>query len=119
VSRLNGRRVLVVEDEYFIAQDLRSALEEAGAQVVGPVGEPRAALDILVRESVDFAVLDINLMGKADFTVADQLSRTKIPFIFATGYETGMIPHRFRKIAVWRKPFDATTIATALSGLAE
>jgi hypothetical protein len=35
-NQLQGRRVLVVEDEYFIAQDISNALLQVGAEIVGP-----------------------------------------------------------------------------------
>ncbi|OXE37839.1 hypothetical protein CCS92_33810, partial [Methylobacterium radiotolerans] len=40
---LAGRRVLLVEDDYFIAVDLKSGFEEGGAQVLGPVASVDAA----------------------------------------------------------------------------
>ncbi|MBB5696139.1 response regulator [Muricoccus pecuniae] len=46
---LRGRRILVVEDEYFIAEEVREALERAGAEVVGPVPEVGEAM-ALARE---------------------------------------------------------------------
>ena len=36
-ASLEGRRVLVVEDEFFLADDLVRALKRHGAEVVGPV----------------------------------------------------------------------------------
>ena len=50
LAGLGGVRVLVVEDEYFIAQDLRSSLEAAGASVVGPVGDVAAGMALLKSE---------------------------------------------------------------------
>ena len=43
---LAGRRILVVEDEYFIAQDLQMLLQEIGAEPVGPVPTLQQALDL-------------------------------------------------------------------------
>ena len=44
---LRDRRILVVEDEYMLAEELRSDLSERGATVIGPVGTLAAALDLL------------------------------------------------------------------------
>ena len=111
---LNGRRVLVVEDEYFIAQDLRMALEAHGAGVVGPAPDPETAISLLDTGKVDVAVLDIHLRGAIDFTIADELARRGIPFVFATGYEDGMVPARHRDVPLWRKPFETRELAASL-----
>ncbi len=55
------RCVLVVEDELFIAIELKAALAEAGFRVLGPVGSASDALDLLHDERPHAAVLDVNL----------------------------------------------------------
>ena len=59
---LQGRRLLIIEDEYMLADDLRCALESVGAVVIGPVGQLEGALDLIEAEGrIDGAVLDVNL----------------------------------------------------------
>ncbi|MBQ0818915.1 hypothetical protein KBI52_01310, partial [Microvirga sp. HBU67558] len=58
-ASLINRHVLIVEDEYFIADDVAQVLERAGAAVVGPAPTREAALALLTSERVDIAVLDI------------------------------------------------------------
>ena len=99
--------MLVVEDEYFIAEELRQALERLGTTVVGPVPTGEEALALLKSEPIDAAVLDINLRGEMSFAVADALEERAIPFVFATGYDRAAIPERFRDVPLWSKPFDA------------
>jgi CheY-like chemotaxis protein len=61
---LAGRKVLVVEDEYFLADDVAKGLEANGAEVIGPVGDIDGALDLIEdSEGLDAAVLDLNLPG--------------------------------------------------------
>jgi CheY-like chemotaxis protein len=62
-SSLANRRVLVVEDEYFVAQQIARAFRELGAQVLGPVPTSEAAIAIAREKKVDAAVLDIHLRG--------------------------------------------------------
>lgn len=100
-------RILVVEDEYFIAEELREALHRLGAEVVGPVPTGEAALALLKSEPIDAAVLDINLRGEMSFAVADALEERRIPFVFATGYDRVVVPERHREVSLWSKPFDA------------
>jgi two-component SAPR family response regulator len=114
---LAGRRVLVVEDEYFLAEDLAKALKQLGAQVVGPVGDPEEGLDLLAREDIDAAIVDINLRGEMVFQIADQLRSRGIPFAFSTGYEKRVIPLEFQNIEHWEKPVNAGALARSMTRL--
>jgi CheY-like chemotaxis protein len=112
VSHHNDRnpRVLVVEDDYLIAADISAALGREGYQVVGPVAEPRTALDLIARERPDFAILDINLNGEMAFSIADALAEEGVPFLFASGYGTGLVPSRHSAVPFCEKPLRAEDI---------
>jgi CheY-like chemotaxis protein len=95
MTSLAGLRLLVVEDDFFIADDLARDLRASGAEVVGPVSNVDSALKLLgATAQLDGAVLDINLQGELAFAVADQLLERKVAFVFATGYDADPIPHR-------------------------
>src|SRR5690242_15509080 len=94
LKALIGRKVLIVEDEYFIADDLVHQVTQAGARVVGPAATVEEALALLDEAPIDLAVLDINLRGNVDFALADALERRNVPFVFATGYDGATIPPR-------------------------
>lgn len=97
--------VLVVEDEYLIADDLCYALEEAGARVLGPAPSVREALELIrAGAKPDAAILDINLRGENAFPIADRLRELNIPFVFATGYEAWAIPADYRGVYRCEKP---------------
>ena len=100
---LQGCRVLVVEDEYFLADDLRSELEAHGASVIGPVGNLPDALAEVERDGFDVAIIDINLHDEPAFVLADKLVRQNIPFFFTTGYGQDAIPSRFDNVVRWEK----------------
>lgn len=115
---LSGRRVLVVEDEYFIADDIVRALRRLGAEVVGPFACCEQALDAFASEGrIDAAVLDINLRGDAVYPVADALRGRGVPFVFATGYDEASVPLRYRDVPRWEKPFDPRALVQALTAL--
>lgn len=116
---LSGRRVLVVEDEYFIAEEVAGALLRAGATVVGPVASEAAARGRIITSSapIDWAVLDINLQGSLVYALADTLADSGIPFVFATGYADESIPERFRTVPRWGKPFDVAALVESLPHL--
>jgi CheY-like chemotaxis protein len=114
-SRFLGRSVLIVEDDFIVADDLSETLAEAGARVVGPaatVGEALALVD--GGEDIDGALIDLNLCGEFAYPVAEALSRRSIPFVFVTGYDAGDIDPRFAAAPRCEKPFRLDRIAAAL-----
>jgi len=114
---LVGRRVLVVEDEYFIAEELGAALVALGAVIVGPAATMERALQLLDAPGCDMAVLDINLKGKSSFRLADVLASRGVPFVFATGYDESAVPADHKHVPRWEKPFDTGALAAALAAL--
>jgi CheY-like chemotaxis protein len=115
-SSLAGWRLLLVEDEYLVAADLAQSLEDAGAEIVGPVGTVEEALAIATSEAsrLDGAVLDINLHGKPIYPVADLLTKVKVPFVFATGYDTMAIRPSYAETPRCEKPVDKNQLALML-----
>ena len=104
-SGLIDCRVLVVEDEYALAEDIRRELVEAGAVVVGPVPTIGKAMRLVQSEPrLDCAVLDINLGGEMVFPLAEALRARSIPFLFATGYDSGRTPEAYKDIPCLEKP---------------
>lgn len=115
---LDDHLILVVEDEYMLAEDVRELLEASGAVVVGPVGKVSAAMDLVNNGSgIDGAVLDINLQGEMVFPLADLLRQRQIPFLFATGYDAEAIPPRFSQVTRCEKPLNADQVRRALASL--
>ena len=112
------RRVLVVEDEYYTADDIARELERRGVEVLGPAPTLKEAIDIAKRaERIDAAVLDINLCGERSLPVAEILAARKVPFVFSTGYDEFVVPEAFRHIPRWQKPFSPSQLTTALMQL--
>lgn len=115
---LAGRRVLVVEDEYFLADDISRALQSFGADVAGPVGELEDALRILNDGSVvDGAVLDVNIRSEMVFPVAQELKARQLPFVFTTGYDKVSVAPEFHDVLLWEKPIDIAAMVRGLAGL--
>lgn len=116
-SDLTGYRVLVVEDEYFLAADLDHALSAAGAKVIGPLGRLDDALAQVRNDGFDLAVLDINLGGGLAYEVADALAAQSIPFVLATAYSPSEIPERYMGHCFLEKPYQPHSVIRALAGL--
>ena len=115
---LSGRRILVIEDEYFLADDIAQALRALGANVVGPVGELTEATILVEGDvAIDAAVVDINLRNETVFALARVLRARMVPFIFTSGYDRTSIEAEFRDIPLWEKPLDLAAMARSLAGL--
>ena len=107
LASLRGRRVLVAEDEYLLAQDLREELERRGAEVLGPVPSLAEGLELLRAGSApSLAILDISLRGEMVYPLADALRARNIPFIFATGYDAQAIPPAYADVPRAEKPLE-------------
>jgi CheY-like chemotaxis protein len=102
---LNGLRILVVEDEAAISLLLEDMLLDFGCEVIGPAARLSAALDAVARETVDLAILDVNVAGEPIYPVAEALAQRSIPFVFSTGYGSAGIRDAFRDRPVLQKPF--------------
>ena len=113
---LTGRRVLLVEDDYFVADVLCQELESAGAEVVGPASDVAAALALIEAEpAIGGAVLDVHLGGEMVWPVADVLLARGVPVVFATGYDASAIPARYAGVGRCEKPVEPARIARALA----
>ena len=110
-----GRRLLVVEDDFFIAEDLARSFRAGGAEVIGPVARVDAALDLLGKAApLDGAVVDINLQGEMAFPIADALLARGVSLVFTTGYDQANIPDRYHSVPCCEKPVDIVKIARKL-----
>ena len=116
ISALKNRRILVVEDDYMIAQDVRHDLERAGAIVVGPAPTVEKALGLIESDpAVDAGVLDVNLGEERSFRVAEALDARAIPYLFATGYNSADIPDEWRHATIATKPLRVEAVERLLT----
>ncbi|MGU3540827.1 response regulator [Methylobacterium sp. A54F] len=112
---LQGRRILLAEDDYYIVEDMARSFRADGAEVVGPVATLAEAMRLLGGPRVpDAAVVDLNLRGEMAFPLADALLGRGVPFVFATGYGLDAIPARFARIRHCLKPVEPRELARAL-----
>lgn len=113
-ATMQGKRILVVEDEYFIAKSLARDLQRAGAAVIGPVPTVAEALDLIGDGAFDGAVLDVNLRGEMAYPIADALAERRVPFVLATGYSADVLPRRYAAVPRCDKPVEPDALAAAL-----
>ena len=81
---MSKAKILIVEDEPLIADDIEAILTKAGYEVVAIVDEAIDALDAVQKHQPDMALLDINIEGNSDGI--DLAGKLDIPFVFLTSY---------------------------------
>jgi CheY-like chemotaxis protein len=115
-ASLNGCCLLVVEDEYMIAIDLVSFLEDLGADVIGPAGSVDEGLELVEQQGhrVDIALLDVNLRGETVYPVADALAAHGVPIIFTTGYDAMVLAEPYQDARRCDKPVNKHNLAQLL-----
>jgi CheY-like chemotaxis protein len=113
-------RLLIVEDEPFIAADLESLALGLDHVVVGVADTKSAAVSMAETLAVDAALLDVKLRdGFTGADIAEQLfNPRKLPFAFVTGNAEQIPPGAFGAVVVVPKPFTDRQIEAALDALA-
>jgi hypothetical protein len=94
-----GRRVLLVEDEFLAGLTTIGVLEGFGCEVVGPVARLAMALRLAKFETLDAAVLDINVAGELIWPVAEELHHRGVPFRILSAYL--LSPSTEERLARW------------------
>lgn len=111
------RRILVVEDEYLLANDLKEMLDQEGAIVIGPVATEADAFILLEEGRIDCAILDINLRGRMVYSLARALREHRVPFLFVSGYDALAPDAYFEDVELIQKPFTAEAVMRGLARL--
>jgi CheY-like chemotaxis protein len=118
-AALENRTVLVLEDEMMVAMLLEDMLADLGCRVLGPVATVGPALALLADNSVDFALLDVNLSyGQSGYPVAEELTARGIPFAFVTGYGANTLNPQYRDRPALQKPFHMAALTETLVAMA-
>ena len=114
---LQGKRILVIEDEPLVAMDVESTLATAGCEVVGPAATLERAKLLIEESDCDAVLLDVNLAGQPVDELATLLTRKNRPFAFVTGYGREALPSGFRGAVVLGKPFGADQLLATVEVL--
>jgi len=111
---LLGLSILVLEDEYYLADDMRRVLLGAGARVIGPFRDPVAAMAQVERRAPDCAVIDVNLGEGIDFGPARSLFARGVPIVIVTGYDAEVIPKDLANPPCLQKPVRDQNVVRAV-----
>ncbi|MGO4835347.1 response regulator [Rhizobiaceae sp. 2RAB30] len=116
---LAGLTILLVEDEYYLADDMRIILEDAGASIIGPFATVEKAHAAVREVKFDCAILDINLNGKHSFEIASLLVERNIAFIFVSGYDAAIIPKDLQHVPSMTKPIGTAALLRCVAEAAD
>lgn len=112
---LEGKRILVLEDDFYLATDETQILQQAGAEVLGPYGSRFDPAQLAGAGTIDAAVVDINLGGGPNFDLARTLLDRGVPFVFVTGYDSTVIPGDLSSAPRMEKPVRDSDLVTAIA----
>jgi DNA-binding response OmpR family regulator len=112
-------RVLIVEDETLIAEELRERLSQFGYSVIAAVDTADEGIAIATRERPDLVLMDIRLKGEKDGVQAAQEIRQQvdIPIVYVTAYSDRLTVDRARQTeydAYILKPFHRRELQSTI-----
>lgn len=112
-------KILVVEDEMIIADNICMILEDLGYEVLEPAINYPEAIETIEAENPDLIILDIQLAGKLDgVDLAQTINKDyKIPFIFLTSNSDSQTLERVKKVnphAFLVKPFKKEDLFSSI-----
>ena len=108
-------RVLVAEDESFVAMDIAMALEDEGVDVVGPFATLADTLDAIERNPPDAAILDVNLLdGDVEPALVRLRDLGRRVAVNTGSCDLDLIRRRFADVPVFAKPTPVDTLAKAI-----
>ena len=118
VLSLEGTSVLIVEDNFVVADALRFLIDGHGGSVRAVVPSLQRAFAALADAPVDIAVLDIDLNGTSVVPLAEHLRARGIPFVFLSGYcDEDLLPQHLRGRPRFDKPVEADRLVRAMLDL--
>jgi CheY-like chemotaxis protein len=117
-SRPSGRppRILIVEDEPFIALLIEETVRHLGYRVRGIANNLAKAHLEISKGGFDAVLLDLNINGNCGPELADRLAKFKVPFAFITGFDY-LVESRHELVPVLQKPFTPAQLSALLISL--
>ncbi len=114
---LNGKRILIAEDEAIIAMILEDVVERIGGVIVQTARSCEDALVAIETLSVDAVILDVHLSGGTSEAIIAAADKKRIPVLVSTGSDRMSLPDAFRALPMLQKPWQSEDVQTALAQL--
>jgi DNA-binding response OmpR family regulator len=110
-------RILIIEDEFLVADYLESIVREMGHDEVFVALDIATGMSLLEAMSPDFAILDVNIGQALVFPLATKLLQRKIPFVFSTAKPKEWFPEEWRNHPVIPKPLETERLVATMAAL--
>lgn len=114
---LNGRAVLIAEDEPVIAMLAEDLIDELGGTVSGIARRCEEALAMLADSPPALVLLDFNLHGGTSESVVEAAKALGIPVLISSGSDPSAFPATFRGLPTLQKPWDLRDMERALAAI--
>lgn len=113
-------RILIVEDNFLIAEGIRRTLTAAGYEVVGMAGQTESAEELAREQAVDLAIVSLKLEADMDGVRTATYLQCKhdMKILITTGFNDSVIDQSVGNATAWpclRKPFSDIELLTAVS----
>jgi two-component SAPR family response regulator len=112
---LDGKRVLVVEDDCLIADALCDIVRAAGAAPIGPAGSAADAIKLAVHEKLDGVLLNVKLRDSDCMQVVAYLRLRKLPIVLVTGYDRRSLDRRLQDLPYLSKPVSLSALVEQMT----
>lgn len=114
------RKILIVEDEFIVAENIEAILEKEGYEVCGIAGSAEDALKLVQKEKPGLVICDIFIRGNVNgIELAKEFSKQlPIPFIYLTAFadqQTLQKASQTNPLAYLVKPFTEKQLLAAVS----
>ena len=114
---LSGKAVLIIEEDFLVAEDLRCTVEKAGGTIIGPVADASLALEVAEKEQIDVALLEIGPRDRSSGAIARMLAYRLIPLILVTGYVREALPPEMENALYLAKPVMTDAVLNVITAL--
>ena len=99
------RRILVVEDEFLIAQMVKDMLADLECACIGPIVTMEAGIAAAANVVCDAAIINLVIQGQMAYPIVEELAARNIPFCFASGVPPRGIHEKWRTSPFISKPY--------------
>ena len=109
-------RILVIEDDFLIAQMIEEMVREADYRVSGVAHTMAMARQEFAKRNFDAVLFDLEIGRRSHPEIADFLLDIGVPFAFVTGYDY-LVEPRHQTVPVLEKPFTPVQLHALLEKL--